>query len=256
MGIIKTKHGVREYTVELDQHSRMRPTELPVEKLGAIFIESGGMHATQMEKLEKEINNWRNAWKGADAKQQIREILTRTEKKGGEIWLGDVSPTGLEQAINYLKTAGYLVAGGLAAQYPIRKQQMNRRAALGILGMLAGSLIHGGAARILSASGNVSAKKIARAVVKNQEKINPMTIARNLIMAHKIQALAERTGHKNIGVFTGAMHVGMIDLLENNAALTTEARAEIAKRGPDALKMYRCIYDKGAGRWRVEEHSL
>ncbi len=110
--------------------------------------------------------------------------------------------------------------------------------------------------RLLAKTGDATNRKLNRRIVASQQKFNPVATKRNLIMAHKIRALAEKTGHKNIGIFVGSGHVGMSDILQDNKPLTPEALAEIAKRGPDALKMFRCAYDKKEGKWKVEEHSL
>ena len=75
-------------------------------------------------------------------------------------------------------------------------------------------------------------------------------------MAHKIKALADKTGHQKIGIAVGAGHVGIANLLEQGAKLTQADREKIASHGSDTLKMFRCVYDKQASRWRVEEHSL
>ncbi|MDP3742531.1 MAG: hypothetical protein Q8R15_04410, partial [Candidatus Micrarchaeota archaeon] len=135
-----------------------------------------------------------------------------------------------------------------------------RREFLKGMGALLGTTVIGGspiiAKTLLSRKGDASQRRIPMAVAKSSTRIDPLVYVRNAIMCHKIKALADKTGHTKIGLLVGAGHVDMVNLLEQGAALTAEQRTEIASRGPDALKMFRCIYNKQAGRWRVEEHSL
>ncbi len=258
MGIITAKRGNKKYTIELELHGQRR-TELPIEKLNAVCLETGGAHPKSAQKIEKLLNEQEAVWESDSDymdKDKSSGIIKRTKKNASEIWLTDVSPTILEQLISLGILTTSSVAGAFLGVKAMEK--VSRRRALHLLGGIT-TLI--ATARyphsiLLSREGDASKRRVSGLVEKIHGKIDPVIYFRNLVMAHKIQALAEKTGHQNIGILVGAGHVGIADLLKKGEALTEEQRAKIAERGPDALKMYRCIYDKTAGKWKVEEHSL
>ncbi|MDP3742144.1 MAG: hypothetical protein Q8R15_02405 [Candidatus Micrarchaeota archaeon] len=250
MGILPIENSRRAYVHELEFHSSRRETELPIEKLDAVFIETAGGHPKEAKELAEGLHYLHGLTKSKKHKgsmNRVIDIIKRAANSRTEIWFGDVKSTKSEKAISTAEIAlsSLARAGVIAAT-------INLPAAI-VSPLASPHLI---ATMWLARKGNAKNRKISRSIAEKMGLINPRIQIRNLTMAHKIKALAEKTGHKNIGLLTGAAHVGIASLLEKDAALTVEQRAKIAKRSPDALKMYRCIYDKQTGRWRVEEHSL
>ncbi|MFH0714113.1 MAG: hypothetical protein V1722_05775 [Candidatus Micrarchaeota archaeon] len=262
MGLLPFQSGNRKYSMELEYHLARTPTELPVEKLDAIFIESSDLHPNNSSEIQRNLNKldqfWQNKRVKEGAANRVTEIIQRARESGTELWLGDVRLTNIENVLNSLYGPAFILAGGALGEGANRALHVkpSRRTFLRIAGLAAGATLTVGPGFWLSRKGDASRRTISKAITKTTASVNPGVTARNIIMAHKIQALAEKTGHHNIGINIGGGHVGMEDLLKQNIQLTPEARAEIAKRGPDALKMYRCIYNKRESKWQVEEHSL
>ncbi len=254
MGIIRVQNGPRNYSIELEIHIARGNTELPVEKLNAVFLETSGAHPENKWQIKKLLNSTRRVTHMPDPKHV--DIIRRAEKTGTEIWLGDVSVKLSEYLGSALVTSGFTIAGVGVGGIATRK--MSRRAALA--GMLAGGLLSMNTllmpAYNLSRAGNAEKRTVSIKATEMFGSIDPLIIARNAIMGHKIQALAEKTGHRNIGVVTGGGHVAIAVLLKRGLALTPQVKRKIASRGEEALKMYRCIYNKKEKQWNVEEHSL
>ncbi len=250
MGLLTVQSGKKRYIVELEIHPWPRPTELPVKKLDAVFLEG---HITSGN-LRDVLNNPRIFH------SRFREVIQKAKQSGTEIWLGDVEPTTAEFLTGLgihtaLGVAGTLAAAGAVAMMTRRKAL---RVLFGIGGAIGGLAVSTGAlnAAMLSRKGAADKRRVSRKIKSATGRIDPVVYVRNAIMSHKIKALAERTGHRNIGVLIGAGHVELADLLQQGAALTPQQRVEIAKRGPEALKMYRCKYNKKTRKWNIEEHSL
>ncbi|MDP3742123.1 MAG: hypothetical protein Q8R15_02295 [Candidatus Micrarchaeota archaeon] len=250
MGVLEFKSKGTTYLHELETHQTKRKIELPVKSLNAVFVETGGIHPTSVRHLETLLNKKEKIWEGIAEKNveaRTTEIVKTAKKNGTEIWIGDIKPTKKENIHSgIIDTAAILaraVAGGV----------LGGSAAAGVCGLCSPNLIFG---LWLARKGNANKRKISRRITTLAEGLNPATTIRDAVMANKIRKLSELTGHNKIGILTGAGHVGMADILEKEKPLTEKQRSKISARGPDALKMFRCIYDKAQGKWRVEEHSL
>lgn len=229
MGLLHFQAGNRRYAFELDNHESKRGTELPVEELHAIYLESNGAHPSGKHakyQLEDNLNYLHTFWAGDSRMQlfkgpvrRVKEIIARAKQNGTEIWLGDLELTQKEED------------------------------------SLAGPLVQVLPALWLARKGNADRRRISKTITTLGGKITPGAI-RDLASAAKIRFLAKKTDHKEIGIFAGAGHVGIAQQLQKTKVLTTGQRTTLAERGSDALKMYRCIYDQQAKRWKVEEHSL
>ncbi len=257
MGIITAREGRRRYTIELEGHlSRRKPeTELPVEDLHAIFLESP-FSREGLQGLLKEPE----AAAGTAGPlpfiikdRKLAHIVRRAEKSGTELWFGDVNTTDAENLASFFSSIGVLSLGATAAYGTAGL--MTRRKALKSLAALAGmAAVSILPLERLTAKGNANDRRISRFLVREQGQIDPTVYVRNRIIAHKIRTLTEKTGHTKVGLLFGAGHENLSQLLERPQPLTSEQHREIAKRGPEALKIFRCIFDKNAGNWRVGEH--
>ncbi len=255
MGVLETKARGKHYYHELEMHGIKRSTELPVEQLNAVFLETSGFHPTNTQAIERLANEHGRFWyenppKGTE--KRINEILERAKQSGTEIWLGDTAGTSKEHSLNI---AQFLGAAGIRGIIPaIAGATPGISIPLGFLCGLCSP--HNLSSYLLSRKGSANNRSISRKYATLIGKIAPPSRMRDLVMAQKIVKLTRVTGHNKIGILTGAGHVGISDILEKEKALTEKQREKIAARSPDALKMYRCIYDKQAERWRIEEHSL
>ncbi len=250
MGVLEIRNKGKTYLHELEIHTSRRKTELPVEKLGAVFIESAGRHLNNKKRLAQRLNESETFWHGEGNEgfeARVRDILQRAKNSGTEIWLGDVKSTEKENR----RTLGIDIAALTA-----------RTIAGGVLGGPVAAVVCGVCVPRkfsqlwLARKGTANKRRISRQIATLTGKITPTISIRDVVMGHKIKKLSELTNHQQIGILTGAGHVGMADILEKEKPLTEKQRSKIAARGSDALKMFRCIYDKTEGRWRVEEHSL
>ncbi|MFH0713291.1 MAG: hypothetical protein V1722_02500 [Candidatus Micrarchaeota archaeon] len=251
MGIITTNHKGIEYTHELITHSwplERNKSELPVKKLNAVFLETG---SADLEQLETRLN------KGEFFKNHPlwHNVIERAEKHGAEIWLGDVKPNTSEKISYVLLNLGapfipYAAGSAVGRKIGRRKALTLMGAAIG-LGLVSASQL---SSLLISTRGNKNDAKVARKIVSVHSQIDPIAYPRDFIMAQKLKALAKITGHKRIGILTGNAHINITRLLPTE--LKSEAREKIVTRGPDALKMYRCVYNRQEKRWKVEEHSL
>jgi len=260
MGIITAREGKRRYIIELEHHlQRRKPeTELPVENLHAIFFEGTGETRQNLEANlsmpeSSEVVVEPGLFHTKDRK--FAHIVKRAKKNGTELWFGDVDPTIQEALASVLVIAGTYAATGAAGS--LATGLITRRQALKVLGGMGAmaTLALLPPARLIT-KGNANDRKISRLIARGEGEITPIAYVRNRIVAHKIKALAEKTGHTRIGLLFGSGHENLSNLLERPQPLTAEERREIAKRGPDALKMFRCIYDRRVGQWKVEEHTL
>ncbi len=250
MGLLPFEHKNRKYWMELDLHNAKRKTELPIEALHAVFIETGEPSESP-EHIANSLNQdgvpFERGSKYAGYENRVLEIVKRAKQSNAEIWLGDIKSSRGDQ----IKEIIALSSGVLLRQQII--------AALGgdhilqIAGSTASPTIIGGL--LLSKKGNVKKLKISRFVVDMVKRLDPTAHRRNFIMANKIDNLAEITGHTNIGILCGAAHVGMTSMLEKPKLLKARQRAAFEKY-EKGLKMYRCAYDKQTEKWKVEEHSL
>lgn len=258
MSLLHVKNRNRDYFLELDMHLSNRKTEMPVEKLGAVFLETAGGHPNTSHEIAKALNKHAVPFKMDKlivngTVKRMQDIVKRAEKNGTELWLGDIAHFTPQLT---LLLAGGMYGGEEAAR--IAAGKMTRRKSLQIilatLGGAAGASTLSGIApgMLLSREGDANKRPISREAVTlaSGERI------RNQVMAHKINTLSEITGHRRIGVYTGAFHVGIADILEKGPLKREIARKEIGEYGADALKMYRCRYDKTVKQWQVEEHNL
>ena len=236
MGILPLTKEHKNYVIEFDAHKVIRPTELPVEKLGAVFIETGGAHPENREEMARFLhdlvehahyiaNDHNNEQKGAI--QRILEIVQRARTSGTEIWFVDIETTN-EEVVRELRTSKHRITR------PIREY----------------------ASYWLARRGNATRRKVSRYLIKRLEAASTIGQLRELTINEKIRLLSEKSGHNNIGIFVGAAHAGLEDIIKKGLKLNEEQKRELAKKGAHALKAYRCIYDSQAGNWRVEEHSL
>lgn len=226
MGILKSLVGGITYNHELINHSGShlnKPSELDVENLEAIFIETAGelRSAEEHAALLNHIDEL-----PVDAKTKKIIQTARWHKK--EIWFGDVKPTFSERL------------RGVLAHFAHPFQQYSAQRA----------------AEKLSETGSANGLQEQLRILTQFEQKIPETIERDKIMAAKISVLAAISKSDRIGILTGARHVNLSRLLRERYSPTPEEVKKIATRDPHALKMFRCIYDKQTRRWRVEEHSL
>ncbi|MFH1247063.1 MAG: hypothetical protein V1644_01660 [Candidatus Micrarchaeota archaeon] len=251
MGILTTKSKNRRYTLELIYHGprQRKTTELPVEKLDAVFLEC----TSNPSKLRFAIDMLNYPDELTGKWRRDRDLIKKCAEHNTEIWLGDLEPTKKE----WLGALAELLipAATLTASHSDSKQ-IQMASTIATSSYLVGKTIQIGSAALLARKGNANKRTVSRKVCEWSHSHAPIIAFRNLIMAHKTRALAEKTGYTNIGLHVGASHTGIATLLEKDATLTQEQHSAIAKRGPGTLKMYRCIYDKKAGKWNVEEHSL
>ncbi len=165
--------------------------------------------------------------KTGTARSRIADIIKRAEKSGTEIWFGDIKTT-QEEVVREMKNPRQNIT------FPVR---------------LLSSLW-------LGRKGDAQKRLVSRKIVTALEHKIPSAFQRELTMADKVRFLASKSGHRRIGLFVGAGHAGIADILEKGISSNKEHRKKLAERGEDALKMYRCIYNEEQGRWRAEEHSL
>lgn len=245
MGIVKVKHGKRNYTVQLEEHYRGK-NELPVEKLHAVFLEAHDVPKDPEDVAE--ILQFHLYGK-------TKALAEKAKRAGGEIWLGDLTPTEAEDRNRDLAfTAGTLVAGG-AAIFAALSSRRRFLKTLGVLG--AGAALHPFTHfKILDSPGNANDRKISRALTSAYGKPFSIIDLRNRVMAHQIKTLAEKSGHTQIGVNIGAAHADITNMLENGRELTEEEKKEVRQREAEAGCMFRCRYNKTEGRWKVEKHQL
>ncbi len=224
MGVLRTRVKKITYHHELINHSlffKRTESELPVKKLDAVFLESAGTHPKRTE-LEELLNKLDHNY----VHDMRLKIINQAKDTGTEIWFGDVKPQFGEMVKSIL--ANFL--------HPFEKLR---------------SLY---ATLQLSKRGDTNQKYVETAA--RFEKKVPLAFERDKIMGAKILRLAAITKAKKIGIVTGAAHVNLSKILEQEETLNEETRDKIASRGGNALKMYRCKYNKEAKRWHVEEHSL
>ncbi len=251
MGIINVRNKSRLYSVQLNTHAEER-VELPIEKLHAIFIETTGTHGDNVKEVAMHLLDWGGA---------TGEIIERAKASGTELWFGDVAEKPIERIVTTLLRGGpaAALAVGVFSQ-AIKKSRMTRRDILKLgTGAVTGISISGAplfAGRNLAKPGDASNRTVSRAIAETYGKLDPMVFVRNAIIVDKVKALAEKTGHTKIGIRLGSLHAGITNLLEADRVLSREQRSKIAARGSNALKMFRCKYDKEAAEWQVQEHSL
>ncbi|MFH0713325.1 MAG: hypothetical protein V1722_02205 [Candidatus Micrarchaeota archaeon] len=249
MGILPFQSGRRNYLMELDYHGSKRKSELPVEKLNAVFLETGSIQIRTAKEAKTRLNKTfpKAGTEYTDYWKRTLGVINAAKKSGTEIWLGDPGSSNLELhgSTAVIAASAFLrAAGGLAL--------------LGPGGALAAAVsspavING---LWLQRSGNAKKRKISRAIISAIGKINPLVVWRNKVIAHKIQILAEKTGHTKIGILVGTGHVGLADHLEKQRMLTPAEMVKAKKRGAQNVKMFRCRFDKGKNEWQVEEHSI
>ncbi len=248
MGIISVRNKSRQYSVQLEIHSQHR-VELPIEKLHAVFLETTGVHGNNAREVAINLQKWGGS---------TGEIIERAKASGTEIWFGDVERNLIERITSGLLIAVPLVPVFVQAVRTTTKASRRDFLKLGAVTAigLAAPSIPLFAGNNLAEPGDANNRTASRAIVETYGKLDPTAFVRNAIIADKVKALAERTGHTKIGLQLGSLHAGITDLLKADKALTEEQRSKIAARGSNALKMFRCKYNKKTEEWQVQEHSL
>ncbi len=130
MGLLRFQNRSRNYWMELDDHFAKRKLELPIEKLGAVFIETAGMHAITVDHMQRRLDitgtpfaedlEYKEETENNEGIARIRDIIEKAKQNGTEVWMGDVKPTGLEILAAFANGAAH-PAVGLAAGHFIGK---------------------------------------------------------------------------------------------------------------------------------------
>ncbi len=247
MGIINVRNKGRRYSIQLERHTDQR-VELPIEKLHAVFIETVGTHGNNAREVAIKLSLWGGS---------TGEIIERAKASGTEVWFGDVAEKSIESITSRLLRLGPLAPAFIQVFKTPKRATKRDFLKLGLFSAIgigvAGTPLLAGTN--LTEPGDAGNKTTSRAIVETYGKLDPAVFVRNAIIAHKVKALAEKTRHTKIGLTVGALHASITNLLEADKVLSREQLSKIAERGPNALKMFRCKYNKKAGEWQVQEHS-
>ena len=234
MGIITAKNRGKNIYVELETHD-MGYTNLQINKLGAVFLETSGLHPNKAQRIETLMNTSSTVIEkpgqhfvdnhGGQVLEKMKGIIEEAKRSGTEIWLGDIpSPRSsiTDDRDDLFQFAAALGAGALGggmayAASKLVKQPMTRRTAIvgigGLISAVFGFLksspkVH---SQELEAPGDVTDRKISRMIVGARGKFfEPAVYVRNPIMAHKIKALMNRTKHHEIGGLNFRIGLGLL----------------------------------------------